>query len=363
MMSQFKYLFYLLKNGKFKNIYNHLWTYSLWVSKYWQEFFLIKLFPKLGIELYPPFVEIEVTTACNLRCKICEHTYWNEKSRNMTFDEFKMIADQFPNLKWAGLAGIGSSFLNKDFSKMLRHLKKTSNPTIELIDTFYNINETMASEIIDLQVDFFLISLWAATKDTYEKLMVGSDFDRSLNNIKTFIRLKKEKKSLLPAVSFHYVISKENAHEMELYLDLIHSLDADEFMIEYTPVLHGFKEVEDMSVDISDETIKKINEKAKKMGKFVYYNLSFKKKKPPISKCARWIMPFIFATGHVVPCCVGNEANKREFQKEYALGNVFEQSFKDIWYGEKYTEFRKLIRQGKVPIQCKTCTVFETKTV
>jgi len=29
-------------------------------------------------EPYPQYIEVEITTACNLRCRICEHTYWDE---------------------------------------------------------------------------------------------------------------------------------------------------------------------------------------------------------------------------------------------------------------------------------------------
>ena len=66
-------------------------------------------------------MEIEVTTRCNLKCIICEHTYWDEPNRDMSFEQFKGIVDQFPKLKWIGLTGIGESFINKDFMKMLRY--------------------------------------------------------------------------------------------------------------------------------------------------------------------------------------------------------------------------------------------------
>ena len=70
-------------------------------------------------------------------------------------------------------------------------------------------------------------------------------------------------------------------------------------------------------------------------------------------------MPFIFATGEVVPCCTMNEANARNKQKDLSMGNVFKKSFKDIWYGRKYKDFRNGIRNGKVPYFCAGCPIYK----
>jgi len=53
------------------------WTYNwthfnlLWMSK---DQNIIDLLYELSP--YPQYIEVETTTACNLKCKICEHTYW-----------------------------------------------------------------------------------------------------------------------------------------------------------------------------------------------------------------------------------------------------------------------------------------------
>ena len=57
--------------------------------------------------MYPQYIEVETTTTCNLKCTICEHTYWDEPNRHMTLEQFKYIIAQFPDLKWMGMTGIG----------------------------------------------------------------------------------------------------------------------------------------------------------------------------------------------------------------------------------------------------------------
>jgi len=359
-----KYLWFYLKRQKFKTIYNYAWVYTLWWSKPIRKFLLNQLFPLLGVDIYPPFIEIEPTTVCHLRCIMCEHTYWREPPRNMSFEEFEMIVDQFPKLKWAGLTGIGSSFLNKDFLKMIRYLKERST-IIEIIDSFNKpVNEEILKELIKIEPDILFVSIYGGSKETYERICVGGNFDVVLENIKMFVRLRKKMKTLLPVLNFHYIVSRLNIHEIPDFLEFVDSLDTEVGEVLLTPLLHTFDEVKDLEIKLSEDNLRDAKAKAKELGIALDYNLSVESekwrlpKKPPISNCVEWIMPFIFVTGHVVPCCVGNEANRRDFQKATSLGNIFNKSFKEIWYGDKYKKFREMIRKGEAPVQCHDCPIY-----
>ncbi len=357
LLFKIRYVLWLFSRRKFKLLYNYFWMYFWEWSEFSSKLFLIRFFP-WGVP-YPPSIEIEPTTACNLKCTICEHTYWDEKARNMSFEEFKSIVDQFPKLRWIGLTGIGSSFLNKDFLKMVSYVKDKSI-LVELIDTFNHIDEKTLEQIIDMEVDFYYISIYGTTKETYEKVCVGSNFDKVMNNIKYLIKLKQDRKTRLPILNFHYIVNKQNAHEVIPFLEQVHSLNAKEFQVLFTPLLHPFDEAKDMSIDIPSEKRVEIQNRAKELGIRVIYNDCARLDKPLIKDCTAWLEPFIFATGHVVPCCAGNEANRRGFQKETALGNVFEKSFQEIWNSDRYTKFRKMVHEGKVPVQCSGCSVYKT---
>jgi len=118
-----KILLYLLLRGKARMAWNYLF-----VSLFSRDSGLALLdpffhrFPRLNP--YPWCLEIETSTACNLKCVMCEHTYWNEPPKFMTFDQFKHIVDQFPRLKRVCPTGIGNGFLNPDYPRMLEYLKK-----------------------------------------------------------------------------------------------------------------------------------------------------------------------------------------------------------------------------------------------
>ena len=83
--------------------------------------------------------------------------------------------------------------------RMYQYLKKKwPGMHIELFDAFYFIDEQKAKELLELGIDTIFISIDAATKETYEVIRVGSDFNRVVNNIKHFLEMKKERKLIFP---------------------------------------------------------------------------------------------------------------------------------------------------------------------
>jgi radical SAM protein with 4Fe4S-binding SPASM domain len=68
-------------------------------------------------------------------------------------------------------------------------------------------------------------------------------------------------------------------------------------------------------------------------------------------RCARlWFNPVITWDGKVVPCCFDKDA-------EYIMGDLNQDSFREIWDGPKYRIFRKSILTGRHMIDmCRNCT-------
>lgn len=335
---------------------NYLFTLAFYYTDFFRGIFVTKFYP--WSLFYPRFIEIETTTRCNLRCAMCEHTYWNEKQRDMSFAEFKGIIGQFPNLKWVGVTGIGASFVNKDFLKMLWYIKDKKIYS-ELYDTFFHIDENVSRELIKMGYDRLIMSIDGATKETYEKIRAASDFDMVTNNLRNLVRLKKEMNAHYPEITFHYIISKDNIHEVLKFIGLAKEMTGTEnISILYSAILHSYDQINDMVVDVPEDLMLKAQENGNRLGIKVAWNRNIGEKEN-ISRCTEWTMPFIFVDGTVVPCCVGNEANQRNFQRETAMGNIFEKSFNEIWHGENYKKLRDNIHKGNVPPACANCVVYD----
>ncbi|UCD20848.1 MAG: SPASM domain-containing protein [archaeon] len=329
-----------------------------------------KLFPRFAVNNFVPMpstFEIEVSNKCNKKCVICEHTYWKEPSRDVTFEEFKELVDQFPNLKWVNLTGEGDAFLNPDYIKMIAYLKKKHKLPIYLVESFDLLNKETSKKVIKLGVDGIWVSWDSSNKKTYEKIKRGCKWDRSLKNLKDLIELKKEMKSPIPELCFRFIVTKLNVHEMPDFIDFIAGLGdreslGDGYRVEFAGLL-CFKEVEHLYVDkIPDEIRNEVLKRAEKHGIRVAFAHSSKEELPPLHECRAWAEPYIMMGGYVMPCCAVLMSNKRDFLRKYAFGNIYETPFKKIWNSKRYRKFREMItlKNKKVPILCEGCRAYNT---
>lgn len=359
----FKILLYLLGQGKWQKAWNYLF-----VSLFSRDAGLALLdpffrrFPRLNP--YPWCLEIETSTACNLKCIICEHTYWREPPRFMTFDQFKHIVDQFPRLKRMGPTGIGNAFLNPEYLRMLAYLKK-KNCYIDIFESFAMLKERDLQALVELEIDKVWVSLEAATPETYEKIRVGGNFEKTLANIRRLAELRDKARRLLPQLAFHFIITKWNIDEMLLYVDLVKSLVGDTkrhgTMIFFTALLY-FPEVENLRVALSAELKDQVDQRCREHHIFNTWNCNLTVDRPAC-ECMRWNEPFVLVSGDVQCCCGINEANQRAYQVQHSFGNLLRTDFKDLWYSDVYGNFRRMLRQNVFPPICRYCRTFRAQNM
>jgi MoaA/NifB/PqqE/SkfB family radical SAM enzyme len=318
---------------------------------------LVRMFPQLTP--YPYKVEVEPSTICNKKCIMCEHTYWKEKSERLTLEDAKKIADNFPNWRWVNITGMGSGFLNNEFLDIIEYLSKR-RVSINFVDEFEFLDEKMANKLIDIGVNCIWCSFDAGTKETYEKLKVGCDFDKVIENLKTMARVKKERGSPLPAICFRFVANKMSVNELSDFIRLIHSLDilGEGSKINFTSIL-SFPEIEHLYIpEIPKEIAQEALRTAKDLG--IRVEFSHINQLPDISRCGAWAEPYIMIGGYVMPCCAVLMSNKRDYLRKHAFGNIYETPFKDIWYSKRYKRFRQNVprKTGKVPLLCANCRAY-----
>lgn len=342
--------------------WRYTWNYLFMASTYNSDFVRYVLLTKLyrWFVFYPRYFEVEVTTRCNLRCIMCEHTYWTERSRDLSLAEFKRIFDQFPRLKWIGTTGIGSSFLNKDFPSMLQYVKnRNGNIYVELFDSFAGVDSATIERVVEQGlIDRWIASIDGATKETYEKIRIGADFDTVIGNVKQLIDTRERRQTSFPELSFHFIISRENYQEVPAFVELVASLSRGRNIgILFSHLLHDFNEIDGLMLEIPGE----LRDEAARIARQNNIKLSWGKnvrERQPISRCTEWSMPFIFADGSVVQCCASNEANQRQFQIEHRMGNILQAGFDSIWEGERFRTLRDRIHEGMVPTPCNACTIY-----
>ncbi len=364
---------FYIKKGKFRNLITLLFV-KLFVKEGEGSLGVLtktveKILKPFGlshlIAIYPRNIELEITSRCDKKCLFCEHTYWNEPKWDLTYENMIHITSQFPKLKWVNLTGEGDSFLNRDYLQIIKHLKSRS-VAVYLVDSFDLITKDIAEKLVEYGVDGIYISFDAATKDTYEFIKKGCEFERTLENIRNMIEIKKQVHSPIPELCFRYVVNTKNYHEMPDYLDLIHSLGTnkeigDNFTIEFVGLLYYPQTAEYFLERIPDKIMREVARRAEKYNFRIMYSHPGKDI-PPLDACSAWVEPYIMMGGYVLPCCQVLQTNDRDRLRKYAFGNINEIPFQDIWYSERYRTFRKMIPdpKGLVPILCQGCRAYDT---
>lgn len=313
--------------------------------------------------VYPPFIEIEVTTRtrCPFNCVMCESSYWDEPNRDMTYEQFEHILNEFPKLKWIGLTGIGEAFLNREFKKMI-DLCKSRNIMIEIYDLMFFDN---TEYLLDRNVDVILVSLDAATEETYKKIRRNGDWERSIFNTKKLFRLAKERAAEgkpCPMILLHFIITTLNKDEMIPFLYLANVLaDGYPVGVQFTNILHSkkFPQAAEVRYDVTPEDVSRTQAVADELGVYITWGQNTWDKKPEMRHCIEWAMPFIFADGTVIPCCAQNLQFDRALQRRTSMGNIFEKPFKEIWK-TSYVDLRRKFRKGELPACCVDCALYES---
>jgi hypothetical protein len=312
-------------------------------------------------------IELEVTTACPLKCKHCENRYFppEYRNQNLSLQNFKNIIDSIPKLKWINMTGEGSPFMNPSFLDMLRYAK-SKDIYIDFSHDFFTYNDEIGNALIDLGIERIYFSIDGCTKDTYESVRIGSDFDKVITNIKRFIALKKEKGSPLPEICYRYAFFTDNWKEVKMLPYLVKKLndDSDEPSINIVGLLE-FEQTKGLEVEMPKQDVIAINKDAKQNGQSLYWShvTHDESKKPPCHYCVFWTEPYIMITGHVVPDCAVLMSNRRAYLESNSFGNVKEMPLLEMWDTPKYKKFRETLRDPNAPVPsiCLGCRVYETR--
>jgi len=303
---------------------------------------------------YPYRLAIDITEQCNLKCIFCKRTTREKNGailqQDMPLEDFENIINNFSSVSVVCIAGGGENIFNKNFIEMIKY-SKSKNLDVVIFDNFLLMNRDIANKIIDAETNVVYASIDGATKKTYERLRIGSNFEKVIENVKYFIQAKKDKKSKTPIIKFSYTINKHNVGEIEKFVDLVASLtNGEKTEIEFKRLNVHSEEIQHLQTTVSQETINNANKIAEQLNiKLSWINIP--KISLPLQNCARWPMPFISIKGDVFPCCFPSDPSN-------TFGNLLNQNFKTIWNNKKYKELRKGLREGKTPEFCRKCPIY-----
>ena len=273
-----------------------------------------KTYPKMNIVTqFPIYLLIELTSMCNLRCKMCfqaDQTFATKRFKgSMPFDLFRGIVDQAVEggTKAVTLGSRGEPLLYKDISKALYYLR---NKFIELklVTNATKLTEKLCHDILSSNVNVLVFSVDACTEELYEKIRDHGSFKDVYRNITRFeeIRAKEYSNSQTTTRISGVKIMKE---QDEIAFQKFWS-------------------------EICDEVgMKRSVERWNTYENPVHADL--------ISPChLLWERMYVLFDGNVNPCDC-------DYKNELLVGNIQEKSIKEIWNGEKLRYLRESHLKGE----------------
>lgn len=213
---------------------------------------------------------------------------------------------------------------------MIRYTSKSPFQIRTISSANLNIlSEEQIDGLATCGLDKLIVSCDGASQEVYEIYRVGGEVETVLRNMRKLVAAKKRHNSKIRIV-WNYLVMKHNEHEMDMAKAL-----AKDIGVEITFGLMRTSLKEDI-LQTPEANIQRDLEWIPESPEFNPYNISEKTRKKTISFCKRpWQETFINWNGDVFPCgCVVTE-------KQYSMGNIYEQDFMDIWNGERYVAARK----------------------
>lgn len=299
-----------------------------------------------NVNYYPMTVDIEPTQRCNYRCIMCIISSKAQNKEDMTFDTFRKIIDEQFGLMEVKIQGVGEPLLNKDFFKMIDYAKRkwlwvrtTINGSLLHVKDNYK-------KLVDTKVHDINISIDGCTKEVYESIRVGGNFERIKENCKLINGYNNRVKKT--TVRAWVVLQRKNKSQFLDFPRFFAELGFREMAFSFA--IHNYgrdgNNAEVTEFSYSEEDIKQVIRVSKEVGIKVNYWFH-----PYFEGKAFCQIPFnrvyITADGHILPCCyIAN-------QEIIDFGAYSD--FKKIWFKD-YVAFRKNIKdKNPGPPFCKLC--------
>ena len=291
---------------------------------------------------YPISISFEPTTSCNLRCPECPSGLRSfTRPKGMLKADFfsQTIDDIYRELLYLVFYFQGEPYLNPNFLQMVRYASTKKIYTATSTNAHY-LNDENAQKTIESGLDRLIISIDGTTQEVYQQYRRGGNLDKVIEGAKNIVKWKKKLKSKTPFVIFQFLVVKPNEHQIEDVKQLAKEVGVDDVWYKTAQVYDYENDPNNLIPGID----KFSRYKKTKQG-------NFKIKNKLSNHCWKlWHANVITWDGMVVPCCFDKDASHR-------LGDLKNQSFKEIWQNSNYRKFRSDLMKSRKNIDiCANCS-------
>jgi radical SAM protein with 4Fe4S-binding SPASM domain len=327
----------------------------------------------LGIR--PLKLEIDITNQCNLRCVMCyfsDERVFRRRREDISVAEFARIAEQvFPLCHEVSLSFGTESLLHRQFGELIAITKSYGVPLVWTTTNGALLKGTVIDQVVGVGLDLICISVDAATKQTHERIRVGSNFEKLMDNIRALNRAKEQARSCRPCIQLNCVLMRSNIEELPALVQLAHEVKATAVGAVHVTRFDNAAAKEESLVGHKDLCNRMLDEAralalrykiaaafpenfAEGPGPSLsprgnsFYGLRMDQGETSLSCCRfPWHFVGIDPYGNVYPCGWWNG--------EEPMGNIKKEPFEEIWNNERYRALRAEHLSRALRSNCRSC--------
>jgi MoaA/NifB/PqqE/SkfB family radical SAM enzyme len=306
--------------------------------------------------------QIELTTRCPLRCKMCirsERDDW--QNHDMALDEFKKLLPCLREVETVILEGWGESLLHPDLLECIR-LAKKEGAEVGFVTSAKGLTQTRAADLVHADLDFIGFSIAGITAEIHDSIRVNSH----LSEILDAVRFIQEEKARLgrphPRMHLVFLMVKDDVQQVPALPSFAREIGIEEVvLINICHAINPWQEEQRVfSWEGGTSPYEPLLRQAEANARKTHVRLW----RPSISSTDMPVCDenplknlYISSDGNVSPCVYLYPPLPSPFRrifgcKEYWLekvsfGNIFEEGFPAIWNREPYVSFRSQFTERK----------------
>lgn len=312
---------------------------------------------KIVLRSYPYKFFVETTQKCNLRCIMCDPVYNSSEDRDFPPELFQKIKPYLKQAEEVNFYFFGEPTLSKN---LLTYLEETKS--FDFLPKVFTNGSILNDNILnafDERGVFVNISLESATKEIYELIRRGASFKQFKSIISKYVARYNQRKNDRFHIRLSSTIAIDHISEVLSIIEFANEMGINDVF--FGALCDEIKSNRHLVCDDKKSVYYFIKGKEladkykirfscpKRIGDFIIEdNNNWKDFSLPIDKhfneyleafnpnpltkdCGYpWIQTVIRANGDVCSCC----------QMIKIMGNLYKNSFDEIWNGEKYRALR-----------------------
>lgn len=292
----------------------------------------------------PIAVQIEPTDHCNMRCDYCPHREKGNQAGALKLSQFQHILEVLPQVRRIHLQGLGEPFLCRDLFSMISYVKQRGG----YVSTATNgtiCTPRILGRILDSGLDELDVSLDSLDTTVVESQRQGGDIKRIWHNLQQFAMLSPKLHIRIFSVATLVNLKTLPALISSIAETGIVHVFVQEVQTQFTPSSCQLTPPSMSHPELAQYWYQKTVDQGKALGVEVLI--------APRSQCVArqsclwpWTSAYIKANGDVTPCCISLDD---------VCGNLFRQSWIEIWQNYLYSGFRQGLSKGPLPRPCINC--------